>query len=68
MGLLGGAVLFFASVNQVLVRLWARVLGLVCPDGMGGVWSGPCRFCLTGGRDGLPGGMGRAVRGVVVVC
>ncbi len=37
-GLPGVAVLFFGTVNQVLVRLWARVLGMVCGCRRGG-WS-----------------------------
>jgi len=28
-------ILFFVRVNQVLVRLWARVIGLVQGDGVG---------------------------------
>jgi hypothetical protein len=45
----GGAVLFFVRVNQVLVRLWARVM-LAGPSGPGDV---PLFGCMSDRESGL---------------
>jgi hypothetical protein len=57
--------LFFGNVNQVLVRLWARVTGGLSLDGSSVPLSG--RLCLTGRvarKSGAPTVGRRGFRGV----